>query len=68
MAQEPRVSRRAFLAALGATSVASAKAQIAAQPFALPDLPGPLRPLGGLVLAPDMLGAAGFPGCISHRI
>ena len=62
MAQEPRVSRRAFLAALGATSVASAKAQIAAQPFALPDLPGPLRPLGGLVLAPDMLGGGGFSG------
>ena len=62
MAQEPRVSRRAFLAALGATSAASAKAQNAAQPFALPDLPGPLRPLGGLVLAPDMLGGGGFSG------
>jgi hypothetical protein len=62
MAQEPRVSRRAFLAALGATSVASAKAQNAAQPLALPDLPGPLRPLGGLVLAPDMLGGGGFSG------
>jgi hypothetical protein len=62
MAQEPRVSRRAFLAALGAPSAASAKAQIAAQPFALPDLPGPLRPLGGLVLAPDMLGGGGFSG------
>jgi hypothetical protein len=62
MAQKPRVSRRAFLAALGATSAASAKAQNAAQPFALPDLPGPLRPLGGLVLAPDMLGGGGFSG------
>ena len=62
MAQEPRVSRRAFLAALGTTSAASAKAQNAAQPFALPDLPGPLRPLGGLVLAPDMLGGGGFSG------
>jgi hypothetical protein len=62
MAQEPRVSRRAFLAAVGATSAASAKAQNAAQPFALPDLPGPLRPLGGLVLAPDMLGGGGFSG------
>ena len=62
MAQEPRVSRRAFLAALGATSATSAKAQHAAQPFALPDLPGPLRPLGGLVLAPDMLGGGGFSG------
>ena len=62
MAQEPRVSRRGFLAALGATSAASAKPQNAAQPFALPDLPGPLRPLGGLVLAPDMLGGGGFSG------
>jgi hypothetical protein len=62
MAQKPRVSRRAFLAALGATSAASAKAQNAAQPFALPDLPSPLRPLGGLVLAPDMLGGGGFSG------
>ena len=62
MAQEPRVSRRAFLAALGATSAASAKAQNAAQPFALPDVPGPLRLLGGLVLAPDMLGGGGFSG------
>ena len=62
MAQKPRVSRRGFLAALGATSAASAKAQNAAQPFALPDLPGPLRPLGGLVLAPDMLGGGGFSG------
>jgi hypothetical protein len=62
MAREPRVSRRAFLAALGATSAASAKAQNAAQPFALPDLPGPLRPLGGLVLAPDMMGGGGFSG------
>ena len=62
MAQEPRVSRRGFLVALGATSAASAKAQNAAQPFALPDLPGPLRPLGGLVLAPDMLGGGGFSG------
>lgn len=62
MAQKPRVSRRTFLAALGATSAASAKAQNAAQPFALPDLPGPLRPLGGLVLAPDMMGGGGFSG------
>lgn len=62
MAREPCVSRRAFLAALGATSAASAKAQNAAQPFALPDLPGLLRPLGGLVLAPDTLGGGGFSG------
>jgi hypothetical protein len=62
MAQEPRVSRRAFLAALGATSAASAKAQHAAQPFALPDLPGPLRPLGGLVIDAAALGGGGFSG------
>lgn len=62
MAQEPRVSRRAFLAALGATSAASAKAQHAAQPFALPDLPGPLRPLGGLVIDAKALGGGGFSG------
>lgn len=62
MAQKPRVSRRGFLAALGAISAASAKAQNAAQPFALPDLPGPLRPLGGLVLVPDMMGGGGFSG------
>ena len=62
MAQEPRVSRRAFLAALGATGAASAKAQNAAQPFALPDLPGPLRPLGGLVIDAAALGGGGFSG------
>jgi hypothetical protein len=62
MALEPGVSRRAFLATLGAIGAASAKAQNAAQPFTLPDLPGPLRPLGGLVLAPDMLGGGGFSG------
>jgi hypothetical protein len=62
MAQEPRVSRRAFLAALGATGAASAKAQNTAQPFALPDLPGPLRPLGGLVIDAAALGGGGFSG------
>ena len=62
MAQEPRVSRRAFLAALGATSAASARAQHAAQPFALPDLPGALRPLGGLVIDAAALGGGGFSG------
>jgi hypothetical protein len=62
MAQEPRVSRRAFLAALGATSVASAKAQHAAQPFTLPEIPGPLRPLGGLVIDAKALGGGGFSG------
>jgi hypothetical protein len=62
MALEPRVSRRAFLAALGAIGAASAKAQNAAQPFALPDLPGPLRPLGGLVIDAAALGGGGFSG------
>jgi hypothetical protein len=62
MAQEPSVSRRVFLAALGAISAASAKVQNAAQPFALPDLPGPLRPLGGLVIDAKALGGGGFSG------
>ena len=62
MALEPSVSRRVFLAALGATSAASANAQNAAQPFALPDLPGPLRPLGGLVIDAAALGGGGFSG------
>jgi hypothetical protein len=62
MALEPGVSRRAFLAALGAIGAASAKAQNAAQPFALPDLPGPLRPLGGLVIDAAALGGGGFSG------
>ena len=62
MALEPGVSRRAFLAALGAIGAASAKAQNAAQPFALPDLPGPLRLLGGLVIDAAALGGGGFSG------
>jgi hypothetical protein len=62
MALEPGVSRRAFLAALGAIGAASAKAQNAAQPFALPDLPGALRPLGGLVIDASALGGGGFSG------
>jgi hypothetical protein len=62
MALEPSVSRRIFLAALGAISAASAKAQNAAQPLALPDLPGPLRPLGGLVIDAAALGGGGFSG------
>jgi len=62
MALEPSVSRRAFLTALGAIGAASAKAQNAAQPFALPDLPGPLRPLGGLVIDAAALGGGGFSG------
>jgi hypothetical protein len=62
MALEPGVSRRAFLGALGTISAASAKAQNAAQPFELPDLPGPLRPLGGLVIDAAALGGGGFSG------
>jgi hypothetical protein len=62
MALEPSVSRRAFLAALGAIGAVSAKAQNAAQPFALPDLTGPLRPLGGLVIDAAALGGGGFSG------
>ncbi|MCA3317386.1 MAG: esterase-like activity of phytase family protein [Roseomonas sp.] len=62
MALEPSVSRRVFLAALGAISAASAKAQNAAQPFALSDVPGPLRPLGGLVIDAAALGGGGFSG------
>ena len=62
MGPAPSLSRRALLAALLASSAAPVAAQNAAQPFALPDIPGPLRPLGGLVLAPDMLGGGGFSG------
>ena len=62
MGPAPALSRRALLAALLASSAAPVAAQNAAQPFALPDIPGPLRPLGGLVLAPDMLGGGGFSG------
>ena len=62
MALEPSVSRRALLAALLATSTKSSNAQNTAQPFALPDIPGPLRPLGGLVIAPEALGGGGFSG------
>jgi hypothetical protein len=62
MALGPSVSRRALLAALLATSTKSSNAQNTAQPFALPDIPGPLRPLGGLVIAPEALGGGGFSG------
>jgi hypothetical protein len=62
MGPAPSLSRRALLAALLASSTAPVAAQNAAQPFALPDIPGPLRPLGGLVLAPEALGGGGFSG------
>ena len=62
MGPAPSLSRRALLAALLASSAAPVAAQNAAQPFALPDIPGPLRPLGGLVLAPEALGGGGFSG------
>ena len=62
MGPAPSLSRRAFLAALLASSAAPVAAQNAAQPFALPDLPGPLRPLGGLVIDAKALGGGGFSG------
>jgi hypothetical protein len=62
MALGPSVSRRALLAAPLATSTKSSRAQNTAQPFALPDIPGLLRPLGGLVIAPEALGGGGFSG------
>ncbi|MCA3416636.1 MAG: esterase-like activity of phytase family protein [Roseomonas sp.] len=55
-------SRRAFLAACLAASAPPALAQNAAQPFALPEIPGPLRPLGGLVIDAKSLGGSGFSG------
>ncbi|MCA3385109.1 MAG: esterase-like activity of phytase family protein [Roseomonas sp.] len=62
MGPAPLLSRRALLAALLASSAAPVAAQNAAQPFALPDLPGPLRPLGGLVIDAKALGGGGFSG------
>ena len=56
------LSRRALLATLLATGAASAKAQNAAQPFTLPDVPGPLRPLGGLLIDAKALGGGGLSG------
>ena len=58
----PSLSRRAILAAGLAACAAPALAQNAAQPFTLPDIPGPLRPLGGLVIDPKPLGGGGFSG------
>jgi len=62
MGPAPSLSRRAFLAALLASSAGPVAAQNAVQPFALPDLPGPLRPLGGLVIDAKALGGGGFSG------
>jgi hypothetical protein len=62
MGRAASTSRRAFLAALLATGAVSARAQNAAQPFALPDIPAPLRPLGGLVIDAKALGGGGFSG------
>ena len=62
MGRAPLLSRRALLAACLAASAPPAVAQSAAQPFALPDIPGPLRPLGGLVIDPKALGGGGFSG------
>ena len=58
----PLLSRRALLAACLAASAPPALAQNAAQPFALSDIPGPLRPLGGLVIDAKALGGGGFSG------
>ncbi|MCA3419882.1 MAG: esterase-like activity of phytase family protein [Roseomonas sp.] len=60
MAPAPLLSRRALLAACLAASAPPALAQNAAQPFALSDIPGPLRPLGGLVIDAKALGGGGF--------
>jgi hypothetical protein len=56
------LSRRLLLASMLAGSSTAARAQNAAQPFALPDIPGPLRPLGGLVIDAVALGGGGFSG------
>jgi len=58
----PLLSRRALLAAGLAACAAPALAQNAAQAFALPDIPGPLRPLGGLAIDAKALGGGGFSG------
>jgi len=62
MGPAPAFLRRALLGALLAASAAPVAAQNAAQPFALPDIPGPLRPLGGLVIDAKALGGGGFSG------
>jgi len=62
MGPAPLLSRRALLAACLAATAPPALAQNAAQPFALPDIPGPLRPLGGLVIDAKALGGGGFSG------
>ncbi|MFN8984342.1 MAG: esterase-like activity of phytase family protein [Alphaproteobacteria bacterium] len=62
MGPAPSLSRRAFLAACLAASAAPALAQNAAQPFALPEISGPLRALGGLVIDAKSLGGGGFSG------
>ena len=60
MGPAPLLSRRALLAACLAASAPPVFAQNAAQPFALPDVPGPLRPLGGLVIDAQAFGGGGF--------
>jgi hypothetical protein len=62
MGPAPLLSRRALLAACLAASASPAFAESVAQPFALPDIPGPLRPLGGLVIDAKALGGGGFSG------
>ena len=62
MGPAPSLSRRSLLGALLASSASLAAAQNVAQPFTLPDVPGPLRPLGGLVIDAKALGGGGFSG------
>ena len=62
MGPAPFLSRRALLAACLAATAPPAFAQTAAQPLMLPDLLGPLRPLGGLVIDAKALGGGGFSG------
>jgi hypothetical protein len=57
------LSRRAVLSALLATpACAHAQPASLAAPFGLPDLPGPLRPLGGLEIDRAALGFGGLSG------
>ncbi len=55
------IARRALLAALPAACSEAREAR-AATPFALDAAPGPLRPLGGLVLHNGVIGFGGFSG------
>lgn len=57
------LSRRALLSAVFAAPACARAARPAlATPFGLPDLPGPLRPLGGLEIDGAVLGFGGLSG------